>query len=79
MSKLVVITGITGQQRGSVADVFLADKKWHLLAITRDPSGSSAQECSARGVELVRGDVDDVEFLTTALTGAHAIFAMTSY
>ena len=36
--KLIVITGITGQQGGSVADTFLADKSWHIRAITRDSS-----------------------------------------
>jgi hypothetical protein len=77
--KLIVITGITGQQGGSVADAFLADKSWHIRAITRNPSRPSAQEWAARGVELVRGDADDVSSLTAAFTGAHAIFAMTDY
>lgn len=77
--KLIVITGITGQQGGSVADAFLADKSWCIRAITRDPSRPSAQEWTARGVELVRGDADDVSSLTAAFTGAHAIFAMTDY
>ena len=77
--KLIVITGITGQQGGSVADAFLADKSWHIRAITRDPSRPSAQEWTARGVSLVRGDADDISSLAAAFTGAHAIFAMSDY
>lgn len=77
--KLIVITGITGQQGGSVADAFLADKSWHIRAITRDPSRPSAQEWTARGVSLARGNADNIPSLTAAFTGAHAIFAMTDY
>lgn len=79
MSKLVVVVGITGNQGGSVADSFLADANWRVRATTRDPSKPAAQEWAARGVELVAADQDDVDSLTKAFTGAHAIFAMTDY
>ncbi|EKG18554.1 NmrA-like protein [Macrophomina phaseolina MS6] len=79
MSKLVVVIGITGNQGGSVADAFLNDKNWRIRAVTRDPSKASAQEWAARGVEVVRADLDDVPSLTEAFTGAHAVFAMTDY
>jgi hypothetical protein len=79
MSRLVVIVGITGNQGGSVAESFLADTNWRVRAITRDPSKPAAQEWTARGVELVTADQDDVDSLTKAFTGAHAIFTMTDY
>lgn len=79
MSKLLVVVGITGNQGGSVADAFLTDKNWRIRAITRDPSKPSAQEWASRGVEVVRADMDDIDSLTAAFTGAQAIFAMTDY
>lgn len=79
MSRLVVVVGITGNQGGSVAESFLADTNWRVQAITRDPSKPAAQEWTARGVELVAADQDDVDSLTKAFKGAHAIFAMTDY
>lgn len=79
MSKLVAIVGITGNQGGSVAESFLADPNWRVRAITRDPSKPAAQEWIARGVELVAADQDDVDSLTKAFKGAHAISAMTDY
>lgn len=79
MSKLVVVVGITGNQGGSVADTFLTDNNWRVRAITRHPSKPAAQEWKSRGVELVAADQDDVDSLTKAFTGAHAIFAMTDY
>lgn len=79
MSRLVVVVGITGNQGGSVAESFLADTNWRVRAITRDPSKPAAQKWAARGVELVAADQDDVDSLTKAFTGAHAIFTMTDY
>lgn len=79
MSRLVVVVGITGNQGGSVAESFLADTNWRVRAITREPSKPAAQEWAARGVEMVAADQDDVDLLTKAFKGAHAIFAMTDY
>lgn len=79
MSRLVVVVGITGNQGGSVAESFLADANWRVRAITRDPSKPAAQEWTARSVELVAADQDDVDSLVKAFKGAHAIFAMTDY
>jgi uncharacterized protein YbjT (DUF2867 family) len=79
MSKLIVITGIKSNQGSSVANTFLANPTWRTRAITRDPSKSFVEEWASRGVELVRGNMDDVDSLTTAFIGAYAIFAMTDY
>lgn len=79
MSNLLVVIGITGNQGGSVADAFLTDENWRIRAVTRGPSKPAAQKWAARGVELVRGDLDDVKSLVAAFTGAQAIFAMTDY
>lgn len=64
---------------GSVADAFLNDKNWRIRAITRDPSKALAQEWTARDIEVVRADIDDVPLLTDASTGTNAIFAITDY
>ncbi|KAF2625576.1 hypothetical protein BU25DRAFT_460294 [Macroventuria anomochaeta] len=37
MAKLIVIIGTTRNQGGSVAEAFLADKKWRLRIISRTP------------------------------------------
>lgn len=58
---------------------FLADANWRIRAITRDTSKPAAQEWLTRGVELAAADMDDVDSLTKAFTGAHAIFTMTDY
>lgn len=79
MSKIIVITGITGNQGGSVAEVFLRDPAWEVRAVTRDATRPSAQHWAARGVRLLQADQDDVESMKKAFSGAHAIFAMTDF
>ena len=82
MSKVLAIFGATGQQGGSVLSYVLKDpelsKEYSIRAITRDPSTSSAQAIKKHNVEIVRGDLLDKNSLSTALQGAHTVFALTA-
>ena len=82
MSKLLVIFGATGQQGGSVIDYILNDaelsQKYRLRGVTRQPSQPAAGRLIERGVEVVRGDLDDENSLKDAMKGAHTIFAVTT-
>jgi uncharacterized protein YbjT (DUF2867 family) len=55
--QVIAVFGATGNQGGSVVDVFLADPalsaKWQIRAITRDPTKESSKALAARGVEVV--------------------------
>jgi len=66
MVKLVVITGATGKQGGSVVNAFLRDPSFKVRATVRDPSSTAAKELSAKGVEVLRGDINDEETLMEA-------------
>ncbi|KAH6974487.1 hypothetical protein BKA56DRAFT_490823 [Ilyonectria sp. MPI-CAGE-AT-0026] len=77
--KLITILGITGTQGGSVADRFLTHAEWRVRGLTRNPGSVKAKEWATRGVEIVKGDHDDVESLKAAFKGAHAIFAVTDW
>ena len=80
MNKLLVVFGATGQQGGSIVDYVLHDpelsKQYTLRAVTRNPTGPAAQALQQKGVEVVRGDMDDVESLKRAMHGAHTVFGM---
>ncbi|KAK3079629.1 hypothetical protein LTS18_004376 [Coniosporium uncinatum] len=82
MSKLLVVFGATGQQGGSIIDYVLNDgelsKQYHLCALTRDPSSSSAQTLKSKGVDVVKADNDDEASLKEALKGAHTVFVTTN-
>ena len=81
MSRLLVVFGATGQQGGSVVNYVVSDpelsKKYKVRGVTRDPSTVAAQTLHQKGVEVVKGGLDDEESIKQALQGAHTVFAMT--
>jgi uncharacterized protein YbjT (DUF2867 family) len=79
--KIIAITGATGAQGGGLARAILADKnsEFAVRAITRDVNSPKARELAAAGAEVVAGDVDDLDSLTRAFTGAYGAFCVTFY
>ncbi|KAI9369630.1 hypothetical protein BJX61DRAFT_536274 [Aspergillus egyptiacus] len=77
----VVVIGATGSQGGSVvAELLQHPDRYHIRALTRDPTKDAAQALAKRGVEVQRADLDDgKEALATVFAGAHAIFALTDF
>jgi uncharacterized protein YbjT (DUF2867 family) len=54
----------------------LAAKKVRVRVLTRNLESPKAKSLAARGVELVRGDFEDVASLRTALAGVSAAFSV---
>lgn len=56
--KIIAVFGATGQQGGSVVDIFLNDPKlkneWSVPAVTRDITKESAKKLAAQGAEVVQ-------------------------
>ncbi|KAL9107308.1 MAG: hypothetical protein Q9227_007760 [Pyrenula ochraceoflavens] len=77
--KLLVVLGATGSQGGSVIAHFLGTPGWRIRALTRDATKSSARALAAKGVELATGDLSDKAALSSAFTGATAIFAVSDF
>ena len=80
MSRLLVVFGATGQQGGSVVDYVLKEfsKEYRVRGVTRDLSKPAAQALQQKGVDVVKGDVEDKESLKQVMQGAHAVFAITT-
>ncbi|KAJ5607025.1 NmrA-like family protein [Penicillium hordei] len=77
--KLIVILGATGNQGGSVAEVFLQEPQWRVRAVTRNPTGTKAQALAARGAEVVQADLDSPSTLSSAFENANTIFAVSDF
>lgn len=73
--KTILITGATGQQGGAVADALIG-KGFKLRGLTRKPDSDNAKALSAKGVEIVQGDLNDEASLKQALKGAWGVFAV---
>jgi uncharacterized protein YbjT (DUF2867 family) len=80
-NKVIAVTGATGSQGGGLARAILADPSggFACRAITRDPSKDKARELAAKGAEVVRADMDDVESLKKAFAGAHGVYCVTNF
>ncbi|WP_329792508.1 NmrA/HSCARG family protein [Lentzea sp. DG1S-22] len=74
-AELVVVTGATGRQGGSVARHLLAAGR-RVRALTRDPSSPAARRLASAGAEVVRADMASSESLRAAFVGAHGVFSV---
>ena len=79
--KVIAVVGATGAQGGGLARAILADANggFAVRAITRDPGKDAAKALAASGAEVVRADIDDIDSLNTAFTGAHGAFCVTNF
>ncbi|MCJ1415332.1 hypothetical protein MMC32_001664 [Xylographa parallela] len=79
MSKTIVIIGVTGIQGSSMANTFLRLPGWKVRGVTRQPSSPAAQAHAANGVDIVKGDLDDIQSLLSAFKDAAVIFSNTDF
>lgn len=81
--KLLTIFGATGQQGGSIIDIVLArpafSQKYALRAVTRDPNSDKSKALASQGIEVVKGDLDDVASLRAAVQGSYGVFGVTDF
>src|SRR5438093_13672372 len=73
--KTILITGLTGHQGGAVAQA-LQGTGFRLRGLTRKPDSERAAALARRGVEVVKGDLDDETTLRRALSGAWGVFGV---
>jgi len=73
--RTILITGVTGNQGGAVAQA-LQGTGFHLRGLTRTPDGERAAALARRGVDVVKGDLDDEATLRRALAGAWGVFGV---
>jgi uncharacterized protein YbjT (DUF2867 family) len=79
--KVIAVVGATGAQGGGLVRAILNDTSGEFAAraITRDVNSPKAQELVRMGAEVVAADVDDVESLKRAFTGAYGAFCVTFF
>ncbi len=73
--RTILITGVTGQQGGAVAQA-LQSAGFHLRGLTRKPESERAAALAGQGIEIVKGDLDDEATLRRALAGAWGVFGV---
>ncbi|MGC2424315.1 MAG: NmrA/HSCARG family protein [Nitrospirota bacterium] len=71
----IVVTGATGNQGSAVADK-LFDEGWKVRALTRNPDQPYAKHLAEKGIEVVKGDLNNRPSLDNALDGVCGVFAV---
>lgn len=77
--KLILVTGATGAQGGSVANALLLQKDFSVRILTRNASSANALALKTKGAEVAVGDLDDIESLKKAMAGCHGVFGLTNF
>jgi uncharacterized protein YbjT (DUF2867 family) len=76
--RLILVTGATGKQGGSVA-WHLLDAEYPVRVLVRDPSKHAARTLADRGAEIAVGDFDDSDSLDSAMQGVHGVFSVQNW
>jgi len=74
----VLVVGATGRQGGAVARELL-NRGYVVRGLTRSPVSDRARRMSSLGVEMVQGDLENLDSLNRALDGVWGVFAMTDF
>ena len=79
--KIMAVVGSTGAQGGSLCEAILSDPNggFACRAVTRDPEKDKAKALAAKGAEVVKADLDDVESLKKAFAGAYGVYGVTNF
>ncbi|MGH7232041.1 MAG: NmrA/HSCARG family protein [Nitrospiraceae bacterium] len=79
--KIIAVVGATGAQGGGLVRAILNDKsgEFAVRALTRDLNSDKVKELAKLGAEVVAADLDDVDSLTGAFTGAYGAFCLTNF
>src|SRR2546429_2443757 len=75
MSRTILITGVTGNQGGAVAQA-LQGSGFRVRGLTRKPESERAAALARHGVDVVKGDLDDEATLRRASAGAWGVFSV---
>jgi uncharacterized protein YbjT (DUF2867 family) len=76
--KTVLVIGATGRQGGAVIRHMLP-KGWKLRALTRKTNDTMAQSLTSRGIEVVRGDLEDPASLERAARDVYGVYSVQDF
>lgn len=76
---LILVTGATGAQGGSVVRHLLARNEFKIRCLTRNPDSDQAAALRQAGAEVIKGDLEDAGSLRAALAGCYGAFGVTNY
>ena len=77
--RIILVTGATGAQGGSVAQALLRNPGFTVRILTRNAQSAKARALVQAGAEVVQGDLNDPESLRKALADCYGVFGVTNF
>ncbi len=79
--KIIAVMGATGSQGGGLVRAIMSDPNggFTARAITRDTSSAKAKQLAELGAEVVAADINDLDQLKQAFSGAHGAYCVTFF
>ncbi|GAB2832025.1 NmrA/HSCARG family protein [Ferruginibacter profundus] len=77
--KIILVTGATGAQGGSVAKALLAQNKFAVRILTRNANAQNAIALKELGAEVITGDMNDIESLKAAMQDCYGVYGVTNF
>lgn len=74
IEKWILVTGATGKQGNAVVRNLLK-RGFRVRGLTRTPEKPAAKSLQAQGVDVVKGDMEDIQSLRQAVRGVDAVFS----
>lgn len=79
MRKTILVTGATGKQGSSVVDFLLKDGTFNVRCLLRNIDSSASKTLFNQGVQVVKGDLENVDSLVQAMDGCYGVFGVTNF
>lgn len=77
--KIILVTGATGAQGGSVAKALLAKDDFAVRVLTRNAASAAAHNLRLLGADVVEGNLDGKESLKLAMKDVYGVFGVTNF
>src|SRR5687767_4856912 len=76
---IILVTGGTGGQGGSVVTYLLKTNRYMVRVLTRNPDSQKALALRHAGAEVVKGNLDDRNVLREAMEGCYGVYGVTNF
>lgn len=79
MRKTILVTGGTGKQGSSVVEFLLKDGTFNVRCMLRNVDSPSAKVLFNKGIQVVKGDLENVESMVNVMEGCYGVFGVTNF
>ncbi|HVF24508.1 MAG TPA: NmrA/HSCARG family protein [Anaerolineales bacterium] len=76
--KIILVLGATGNQGSAVARNLLKTD-FKIRAFTRDANSEKSRQLAAKEVEVIQGDLDNLDSLKQAMKGVYGVFSVQNF